>query len=128
MATIRASWRRTVQVKKFESETLELAVEQEIAPDADTVKSVQDLDRALSGAGDVLILERLQLRVTEATEPDSDSESKGVDFAAARQRVRKPEGREAPPNPAVIETVKRDAPAAETTEPDGADDDYLNAQ
>lgn len=125
MATIRAAWKRTVQIKPYENETLELAVEQTDILSTVTAtrltEAAQDLNRMLAAAGDALILERLQQRT-----PEPETEPKGVDFAAARQRVRKPEGREALPSPKVIEIVKAEAPTADTVEPDGGDD-YLNA-
>lgn len=67
MATIRAAWKRTVRVKEYESETLELMVERDLS---DTVLSQGEviavavtLDRDLALAGDALVAERLQARV-----------------------------------------------------------------
>lgn len=126
MAIIRASWKRTVQVKPYESETLELAVEQDASPDlkaVDLVAGVQQLDRMLAGAGDVLIMERLNLRVAEATPSESEMRTSGA------ARVRKPKDRPEPaPDPKVVATVKAgDTPVEDVTDPDG-DDPFLTAQ
>lgn len=60
---VSASWRRTVQVRPYESETLELSVEEEssVQPTRDEeINGVAGLSRGLSALGDVLIAERLR--------------------------------------------------------------------
>lgn len=114
MATIRAAWKRVIQVKQFESETLELATEYEVAspPEGDPVKGSQILARLLAEAGDALVLERLQGRETSGSGQTADP----------KNQVRRPANRQdTPPNPKVIETIKKDAPVAD---PEGPDD-YL---
>lgn len=111
MATIRASWKRTVQVKPYESETLELSVEQD-GVEYETerlIMAVQDMDRTLAAAGDALIMERLALREVVPQEI---------------ARVRRPARPEPAPDSKVIEMVKKDAPVADPEEPD----EYLSAQ
>ena len=61
MAAIRASWRRVVQTAPYESETLELALEQEPTT-ATPLDEVAELSRALSAIGDQLLAERLGKR------------------------------------------------------------------
>lgn len=70
MATIRAAWHRTIQTKPYESEKLELAVESLFIPTSgdgaqgdqgpEMLAALVALSRALSEAGDALILERLR--------------------------------------------------------------------
>lgn len=120
MATIRAAWKRVVQVKQYESETLELGVEQNY-PEGDEengldvaarlVRASAELDRMLAKAGDALILERLQAR--EGSEP------RGVDFAKARRGAKM---QDQAPDPKIIETIKKGLVPVE--DPD-ASDDYL---
>lgn len=61
MAMIRAAWKRTVRVREYESETLELAVERDWSETGtlDAVQAAVDLDRELALAGDALVAERL---------------------------------------------------------------------
>jgi hypothetical protein len=117
MATIRASWKRTVQVKPYESETLELAVEQDVditvggnsLDTADTlVKATAQLDRMLAGAGDALVLERLNLRVTEATSETTEPEP--------GPKPRAP--RRAPTEPSTVVLPMEKVPATSSDEPD----------
>lgn len=58
MATVRATWRRTIQVVGYEPEVLELTVEQETSAD-DPAKDAADMNRALSVQGDALVAERM---------------------------------------------------------------------
>lgn len=116
MATIRASWKRTVQVKPYESETLELSVEQNVdgdgpRDDADAkvlVRLAQDLDRTLAAAGDALILERLNIRVVEAT-PGVEAPEPGPVVAPVRRPARPEPVPETPTE--VIPMTKVEAPA-----------------
>jgi len=64
MAVIRATWKRTVRVREYESETLELTVERgwDEVNDGDAVKAAVDLDRELAREGDALVAERLSER------------------------------------------------------------------
>jgi hypothetical protein len=120
MATIRASWKRTVQVKQYESETLELAVEQEIdVKGPETVECVANLDRTLAAAGDALVLERLNLRVTEAT--NAEPENIPLTGASGVKRLKKTDA--AAPKTTVIPMTKVEAPAG-SDEPD----EYLFAK
>jgi len=66
MATIRAAWKRTIRVREYESETLELMVEKNVldADDASHVAAAAQLDRDLALAGDALVAERLEVRMT----------------------------------------------------------------
>ena len=60
---VRAAWKRTIQVKPYESESLELAVETEESPVLATSESAVEasgaLSRQLSALGDQLIAERM---------------------------------------------------------------------
>lgn len=64
---IKASWRRTVSVKPYETETLELSVERpyEAKDQMDLVGAAQALDQDLARAGDMLLVERLEARAAE---------------------------------------------------------------
>lgn len=71
MATIRAGWKRVVQIRPYESETLELSVEKEVnAPGMDLVAEAAAMDAILAKAGDALVLERLMERKSCATAPE----------------------------------------------------------
>jgi hypothetical protein len=73
MALVKAVWRRTVQVKPYETETLELGVEKSASDQFggdELVALAQGLDRILARAGDELVRERLAERVAE--QPRSD--------------------------------------------------------
>jgi len=76
MATIKAVWRRTVQTKQFEPETLELSVEKNHeSAHGDPVKAVADLERELSAAGDALLVERMDDRLRAQVKAPSPSRS-----------------------------------------------------
>lgn len=59
MATISATWRRTISVRPYETETLELSVEQDTSS-SHPVDRTAELSRELSSVGDTLIAERLR--------------------------------------------------------------------
>lgn len=67
MATIKATWKRTVRVREYESETLELSVERnwDEVNDGDAVMASCALNRQLAREGDALVLERLSDRTAE---------------------------------------------------------------
>lgn len=59
MASIRASWRRVVQVRPYETETLELAMEVEVKGDKPSeLQALEDLSRDISVLGDQLLIDR----------------------------------------------------------------------
>jgi hypothetical protein len=68
MATMRAGWKRTVQTKPYESETLELAVELDVDASKMSRKDLLDglagLERDIAAQGDILLVERLAARQT----------------------------------------------------------------
>jgi hypothetical protein len=66
MAMIKATWKRTVRIREYEGETLELSVERgwDELNDGDAVNAAVDLDRELARAGDSLVAERLSERLT----------------------------------------------------------------
>lgn len=70
MATIKAMWRRTVRLKEYESETLELEVERgwDEVNDGDAVRAAVELNRELAEVGDALITERLEERMKPPAE------------------------------------------------------------
>lgn len=57
---IRATWHRTIRVKQYESESLELAVEIPESDGNDLLGAVEELSRDLSALGDRLVVERLR--------------------------------------------------------------------
>ena len=70
MATVRAVWKRTVRVKEYESETLELMVEKDYTGHVDyLVAEAVNLDRDLARAGDALVAARLCARVDAKDAP-----------------------------------------------------------
>lgn len=72
---VKASWRRVVSVKPYETETLELGVEKDFgdgSTNADAlVAEAVSLERVLAEAGDALLVERARDR-RDATEPPLD--------------------------------------------------------
>jgi hypothetical protein len=65
MSTISATWKRSIRVREYETETLELSVEKNEDDElggSDLVALARLLDKALAEAGDALVAERLQAR------------------------------------------------------------------
>lgn len=88
MATVRATWKRSVRVKEYETETLELMVEKDFnVVGLNLVEEAVALDRELASAGDALVSERLEARIG----PDVQSPPRGVDFSK-RLKAGKPSG------------------------------------
>ncbi len=83
MATIRAAWKRTVRVKEYESETLEIALEENAldAPYGDPEVGVAALSRALAKIVDELVAERLASRAEAVPAPH---ETNSTQFQAPR--------------------------------------------
>jgi hypothetical protein len=70
MAMIKVGWKRTIRVKEYESETLDLAVEENSdLSGIDLIAKTVDLDRLLALAGDALIVERMEVRLSGAAPP-----------------------------------------------------------
>jgi len=72
MALIKAVWKRTVRLREYEGETLELSVERnwDEVNDGDAVKAAVELDRELARAGDALVAERLSERLVPHASQD----------------------------------------------------------
>lgn len=63
MATISATWKRSVRVREYETETLELHVEKNVdMPGVNLIEEVAALDGMLAAAGDALVVERMEAR------------------------------------------------------------------
>jgi hypothetical protein len=89
MARISATWKRSVRVREYETETLELFVERDFmdVPSENLVAAAVNMDRDLAHAGDALVAERLEARIGS----DVQSPPRGVDFSK-RLKAGKPAG------------------------------------
>jgi hypothetical protein len=84
---IRAEWHRTIRVRPYESETLELAVESDSPKGVASLVEVEQLSRALSDLGDRLVADRLKLHSLEesvATAPCPVSPDRGPHLVPAK--------------------------------------------
>ena len=94
MAMIKAGWKRTVRVKEYESETLELAVEKNIGDDfrdVDLVAHAKMLDKLLAEAGDALVVERLEARLATITSHERPIPVPGTMGRAPRSEPQAPD-------------------------------------
>jgi hypothetical protein len=79
VAIISATWKRTVRVKEYESETLELSVERNLDDAAlsqeEVIAAAVALDRDLASAGDALVTDRLEARGQNTSGPRNEVRS-----------------------------------------------------
>lgn len=92
MAMIKAGWKRTVRVKEYESETLDLAVEENSdLSGIDLIAKTVELDRLLALAGDALVVERLEARLATITSHERPIPVPGTMGRAPRSEPQAPD-------------------------------------
>lgn len=75
----RAVYRRTFQVKPYESETIELSVADEIPDGVNLIEAVKVLYAELALAADAVVIERMDSAPERPVDARSLSESRGRD-------------------------------------------------